>query len=118
MAAALVRGIDGTVARELNEKRARWLNPFASQVTVTSNERSSSVTVTLTPEQQKDLKSRTLTNLYNARMYPSARPTWLDLAHEKLDKAVLEAYGWPQGLGQEEILERLLEENLRRGGGK
>jgi hypothetical protein len=30
---------------------------------------------------------RTLTNLYNQR------PTWLDLAHRKLDKDVLDAYG-------------------------
>jgi hypothetical protein len=29
-----------------------------------------------------------LINLYNAR------PTWLDLAHKKLDAAVFAAYGW------------------------
>ncbi len=34
----------------------------------------------------KNLKKRTLTNLYNER------PTWLKLAHEKLDRAVLSAY--------------------------
>ena len=34
----------------------------------------------------KNLKKRTLTNLYNAR------PTWLRLVHEKLDRAVLAAY--------------------------
>ncbi|MBN1343265.1 MAG: hypothetical protein JXQ73_11330 [Phycisphaerae bacterium] len=33
------------------------------------------------------LKKRTLTNLYNQR------PTWLKLAHEALDRAVLAAYG-------------------------
>ncbi len=33
-----------------------------------------------------DLKTRTLTNLHNER------PTWLRLAHEKLDRAVLAAY--------------------------
>ena len=38
------------------------------------------------------LKKRTLTNLYNER------PTWLKLAHETLDKAVLGAYGWPHDL--------------------
>ena len=32
------------------------------------------------------LKKRTLTNLYNER------PTWLQLAHERLDRAVLAAY--------------------------
>ena len=31
---------------------------------------------------------RTLTNLYNQR------PTWLDLAHQKLDGAVCAAYTW------------------------
>lgn len=34
----------------------------------------------------KNLKKRTLTNLYNDR------PTWLKLAHDKLDRAVLAAY--------------------------
>lgn len=34
----------------------------------------------------KNLKRRTLTNLYNER------PTWLRLAHEQLDRAVLAAY--------------------------
>ena len=60
-------------------------------------------------------KSRTLTNLYNQR------PTWLQLAHEKLDRAVFAAYGWAafserEGLTEEEVLGRLLEENLRRAG--
>ena len=57
---------------------------------------------------EAELKKRTLTNLYNAR------PTWLDLAHRKLDAAVLAAYGWPHDLSDEEILERLLALNLER----
>ncbi|MCH7726670.1 MAG: class I SAM-dependent DNA methyltransferase [Planctomycetes bacterium] len=56
----------------------------------------------------KELKKRTLTNLYNER------PTWLDLAHKKLDQAVFASYGWPADLGDEQILERLLELNLAR----
>lgn len=36
--------------------------------------------------QSPNLKKRTLTNLYNDR------PTWLKLAHEKLERAVLAAY--------------------------
>ena len=36
----------------------------------------------------RELKKRTLTNLYNAR------PAWLDLAHRALDEAVAVAYGW------------------------
>src|SRR5206468_10453827 len=56
----------------------------------------------------RSLAKRTLTNLYNER------PTWLDLAHKKLDAAVAAAYGWPAELGEEEILERLLGLNLER----
>ncbi len=54
------------------------------------------------------LKKRTLTNLYNER------PAWLQMAHEKLDAAVLDAYGWPHDLTDEEILARLLALNLER----
>ena len=78
----------GEAARELVEKRDRWLNPEGAT--------------------EKELKKRTLTNLYNQR------PTWLDLAHRKLDDAVLDAYGWPHDLGDEDILERLLALNLER----
>lgn len=56
----------------------------------------------------KKLQKRTLTNLYNER------PTWLALAHDKLDAAVAAAYGWPADLKEEEILERLLKLNLER----
>ncbi|MBN1139565.1 MAG: class I SAM-dependent DNA methyltransferase [Anaerolineae bacterium] len=77
-------------ARELVEKRGRWLNPEGAT--------------------EKELNRRTLTNLYNQR------PTWLDLAHRKLDEAVLDAYGWPHDLGDDEILERLLALNLERAG--
>jgi len=54
------------------------------------------------------LNQRTLTNLYNQR------PTWLDLAHKRLDVAVAAAYGWPEDLTDEEILEKLLALNLER----
>ena len=56
----------------------------------------------------KQLAKRTLTNLYNER------PTWLDLAHRKLDEAVFAAYGWPPHLTDDQILERLLALNLER----
>lgn len=58
------------------------------------------------PEAER--KKRTLTNLYNAR------PTWLDLAHKELDAAVCAAYGWPETLSDEQILEKLLALNLER----
>jgi len=77
-------------AKELVEKRDNWLNPPGLS--------------------EKELQKRTLTNLYNAR------PTWLDLAHKKLDAAVFAAYGWPSDLSDEEILARLLALNLERAG--
>ena len=73
-------------ARELVEKRDLWLKPEGASTA--------------------ELKKRTLTNLYNAR------PTWLDLAHRKLDAAVAAAYGWPADLPDDAILERLLALNL------
>ncbi len=75
-------------ARELVEKRDRWLNPPGAT--------------------EAELKRRTLTNLYNER------PAWLDLAHRKLDRAVLDAYGWPHDLSDDDILARLLALNLER----
>jgi hypothetical protein len=56
----------------------------------------------------KELKKRTLTNLYNQR------PQWLTLAHEKLDAAVFAAYGWPSTLTDDELLAKLLALNLER----
>jgi len=75
-------------ARELVQKRDRWLNPEGAT--------------------EEELKKRTLTNLYNQR------PTWLEMAHRKLDEAVLAAYGWPHDVSDEEILARLLALNLER----
>ncbi|MBV9278986.1 MAG: class I SAM-dependent DNA methyltransferase [Chloroflexi bacterium] len=54
------------------------------------------------------LQKRTLTHLYNER------PTWLALAHRKLDDAVFDAYGWAHDLSDEQIVERLLALNLER----
>jgi len=82
----------GTAARALVEQRDRWLNPEGAS--------------------EAELKQRTLTNLYNQR------PTWLDLAHTKLDRAVLDAYGWPHDIADEEILVRLLALNLERAVGQ
>ena len=78
----------GEAARCLVELRDGWLNPPG-----------------LDPA---DLAKRTLTNLYNQR------PTWLANAHADLDAAVFAAYGWPEGLGDGEILGRLLALNRAR----
>ncbi|MCH7642457.1 MAG: hypothetical protein IIC30_04180, partial [Chloroflexi bacterium] len=82
-------------ARILNEERENWLNPSPDPDT---GDIMTGV----------DLKKRTLTNLYNAQ------PSWLQFAHERLDAAVLDAYGWPSDITDEEILERLLELNFER----
>lgn len=78
-------------ARRLDELRRNWLDPEGSS--------------------EAELKKRTLTNLYNAR------PTWLQNAHRNLDRAVLDAYGWPPDLSDEEILKNLLALNLERASG-
>ena len=57
-------------------------------------------------EAAKELKRRTLTNLYNQR------PAWLEHAHRDLDAAV--AYGWPADLADDAILKHLLELNQER----
>jgi type II restriction/modification system DNA methylase subunit YeeA len=77
-------------AADLVQKRDAWLNPPGAT--------------------EAQLKKRTLTNLYNER------PTWLHLAHRRLDEAVAAAYGWPADLEDEEILARLLALNLERAG--
>jgi hypothetical protein len=75
-------------ARDLDRLRTGWLNPPGLS--------------------DADLAKRTLTNLYNAR------PSWLAQAHERLDAAVLAAYGWPSDLKTEDLLARLLDLNLSR----
>lgn len=59
---------------------------------------------------EKELKKRTLTNLYNQR------PAWLANAHAQLDAAVLAAYGWPADISDDDLLAKLLELNLSRAG--
>ena len=121
-------------AKALNELRERWLNPpewtmtevleFPGTVGGPWNRYLTPETRHLKPgdvgtvryprlvpkdaECAAKLKARTLTQLYNER------PTWLDLAHKKLDAAVAAAYGWPADLSEEAILEKLLQLNLAR----
>jgi hypothetical protein len=58
----------------------------------------------------KQLRARTLTNLYNER------PSWLAHAHQRLDETVAEAYGWKWPLDEDDILKRLLTLNKSRLG--
>jgi hypothetical protein len=88
-------------AKALNEQRERWLNPpewiepLAAKVDaadkfadVPAEARALVRQSAIMAAAAKDarLKKRTLTNLYNER------PTWLRLAHQQLDRAVLAAY--------------------------
>jgi hypothetical protein len=75
-------------ARELDRLRRGWLDPEGWS------------------ELRK--KRRTLTNLYNER------PQWLLDVHERVDRAVLAAYGWPSDIARDDLLKRLLEVNLAR----
>ena len=81
-------------AGELNQLRENWLNPvdMLGEPALKADQR----------------RRRTLTNLYNDN------PTWLRNAHTKLDATVANAYGWPNDLSDEQILERLLALNLER----
>ncbi|CAN5277094.1 hypothetical protein BH18ACT10_BH18ACT10_15700 [soil metagenome] len=78
-------------ARRLDELRRNWLDPEGAS--------------------EGELKKRTLTNLYNDR------PTWLANAHAALDRAVFDAYGWPENFTDEDVLKELLALNLERSGG-
>ena len=89
--------IDGPWARYVVEPNARGIGTVRYPRLVPKDE-----------DAAKALAKRTLTNLYNER------PTWLDLAHKKLDAAVFDAYGWPTDLSDDDLLARLLALNLER----
>jgi len=96
-------------AAELNQLRENWLNPpdlikREPEVVEGYPER----ILPINAKAAKELKKRTLTNLYNAR------PAWLDHAHKKLDAAVAAAYGWPADLSDDDVLERLFALNQER----
>jgi type II restriction/modification system DNA methylase subunit YeeA len=96
-------------AKALDETRSRWLNPpelVREEPDVVPELPPRLVPVS--PEAERELKTRTLTNLYNAR------PGWLDLLHQDLDRAVLAAYGWPEDIEENELLRRLLALNHER----
>lgn len=101
-------------AARLNELRENWLNPAdlvdrVPEVVPGYPDR----ILPKDDDAAKELKKRTLTNLYNAR------PAWLDHAHKALDEAVAEAYGWGDDyraglLTEDEILSRLFKLNQER----
>jgi hypothetical protein len=101
-------------AKTLNQLRENWLNP-AEWVDWLRTPEEEKAGYPLRPvaksEHEAELQKRTLTNLYNAR------PAWLSNAHQILDAAVAQAYGWTDytpAMPDEEILRRLLALNLER----
>ena len=94
-------------ARRLVELRDHWLNPPEWVEWV--DEPVSGYPKHPVPRDEamaKELKKRTLTNLYNAR------PQWLADAHAALDVVVAEAYGWDVDIAEDEVLPKLLALNL------
>ena len=99
-------------ARRLVELRDRWLNPpewveWVNEPVPGYPKRP----VARNDAAAKELKARTLTNLYNAR------PRWLADAHAALDAAVAAAYGWDAGICEDDALDELLAYNLATGHG-
>ena len=97
-------------ARRLVALRDRWLNP--PEWVAWADEPVPGYPKRPVPHDEataKELKKRTLTNLYNAR------PQWLADAHAGLDAAVAAAYGWPAGISQDDALRELLALNLASG---
>ena len=96
-------------ARRLVELRDRWLNPpewveWVDEPVPGYPKRP----IPRDEDAAKALKTRTLTNLYNAR------PQWLADAHAALDAVVAAAYGWPANLSDDEALRELLALNSGR----
>jgi type II restriction/modification system DNA methylase subunit YeeA len=96
-------------AKELNEKRESWLNPpdlirKEPEIVEGYPDR----ILPINEDAAKELKKRTLANLYNLK------PSWLINAHKKLDEAVANAYGLKNDLTDDEILSHLLQLNLDR----
>ena len=94
-------------ARRLVELRDRWLNPpewveWVDEPVPGYPKRP----VPRSEDAAKQLKKRTLTNLYNTR------PQWLADAHATLDAAVAAAYGWDTEISEEDALAELLALNL------
>ena len=95
-------------ARRLVELRDRWLNPpewveWVDEPVPGYPKRP----VARDEAAAKELKRRTLTNLYNAR------PQWLADAHAALDATVAAAYGWDAEISEDNALAQLLAFNQK-----
>lgn len=78
-----------TISKELMEKKESWL---------------------FSEDQNERTRRRTLGKLY------TSWPTWLEIAHLRLDEVVFDAYGWDPELSDSAILASLLKLNLERAG--
>ena len=95
-------------AQRLVELRDRWLNPpewvkWVDEPVPGYPKRP----VARDETAEKELRARTLTNLYNAR------PQWLVDAHAALDGAVAAAYGWDAAVSENYALQELLALNQK-----
>ena len=96
-------------ARRLVELRDRWLNPpewveWVEEPVAGYPKRA----VATAAAPVRELRRRTLTNLYNER------PRWLVDVHAELDAAVAGAYGWTVDISDDTALHELLKLNLAR----
>ncbi len=115
-------------AAQLHEERDAWLNPHQHLAPSRQDSPSLLVGEGAGGWGAKQLKDRTLTNLYNALQVFRGRDSIktkaaaanfaprLDELHLALDHAVCDAYGWEYDIlnDEEEILRRLLALNLER----
>ena len=100
-------------ARRLVKLRDRWLNPPEWVDWIDEPVPGYPKRPVPTPAAPlEELKKRTLTNLYNQR------PQWLTNAHADLDTAVANAYNWPIGLSDNEVLREFLALNLEHTANK
>ena len=95
-------------AQRLVELRDRWLNPpewveWVDELLPGYPKRP----IPRDEAAARELKKRTLTNLYNAR------PQWLADAHAALDAAVATAYGWDVEISADDALSELFDRNVR-----
>ena len=95
-------------ARRLVELRDRWLNPpelveWVEEPVAGYPRRA----VARDEDAERELKKRTLTNLYNAR------PQWLMDAHAELDMAVANAYSFTTSTSVQDVLRQLLALNAK-----
>lgn len=105
----VARDAIASAACALERRRSAWLNPpdlvrYEPDVSPTLPPRR----LPRSDAAAKQLAKRTITQLYNQR------PDWLKNLHADLDRAVLAAYGWPEGIADDDLLAGLLRLNHER----